>query len=265
MCPDIAQRPANSRFRRVRTPRSLLRPQLLLRLHQPVLQILHQHLPNRPHLAALEQMPRVPDHRIARIVMRQSKHAARPFHHTHQSFRLLQRERHRLIANHMEARFQKRFRRPEMHVIRRHNTDEIDPLIRRQSSLRRSHSLIVFIGACRADVQPRRRSQRIRLIAAEHTSDQLHLLIQRRRHTMDRPNKGALPAANHPHPKFPLSLHKGRFYQIQHFLSVRISAVIRVLPCSILRVQPPPGIWITHSFSPQKINRVLHSFRFPRR
>ena len=68
---DIAQRAADSGFRGVGPPGSLLRAQFLLRRHQPVLQIFNEHFAHGAHLSGPEQMTRVTDHGMAGVIVRE--------------------------------------------------------------------------------------------------------------------------------------------------------------------------------------------------
>ena len=61
VCPDVADRSANSGLLRVGPPRSLLGSSVLLRQHQPTLEVLNEYFPYDAHLSRAKQLFGVPD------------------------------------------------------------------------------------------------------------------------------------------------------------------------------------------------------------
>ena len=134
--------------------------------------------------------------------MRERKHFAALAHGVAQLLRLGERERHRLVANDVEAALQKFNRHRRVQKIRRDDGHEINPLIRRQRGFGLGHLGIAAIDAFGIQEQLLARRLRIFRIGRERARDEFDLTIKICSHAMHRADEGVLPAADHAVTKF---------------------------------------------------------------
>ena len=88
-----------------------------MRDHQEVLEVLDNYLAHRAQFAGGEELPRVPHHRVAGVVVRQSEHESRLLDDLDEFPRLIECERHRLIADDMDSGFEERFGNAEVRRV----------------------------------------------------------------------------------------------------------------------------------------------------
>ena len=142
MSADVADAATDPGALRVRPPVRLL---LAFRFElggEPTLGILDDDLPDPAELAAADPVAGLLDHRVAGVVVGQAEDETGLFDEFDQGFRLGRRLRHRLVAHHVEARFERRHSDREVHVVRGDDGDEVHPLGRVEGGLARHHLLV---------------------------------------------------------------------------------------------------------------------------
>jgi len=149
--------------------------------------------------ARLDHRARPPHQRIAGVVMRQREDAARRRDRRLDRHGFFQRQRQRLVADDMHARFQERQSRPGVDMIRRDDGDRLDSVSPRR--LRGSHALVVVVNA----LQPQRRAGPARLLGRrrQRPGDERVMIVHARGEPMHRADEGALAAADHAEPHAP--------------------------------------------------------------
>ena len=80
----------------------------------------------------LRDVPRLPDQWVARVVVGHGKDGSAVLLRCYEGVRLFRRHNHRLVTHHVESRIKCCARDRVVHVIRRHNADHLDALIRRE-------------------------------------------------------------------------------------------------------------------------------------
>ena len=152
---NIPQRTRRPALCRIGPPNRLFIAGRLYRRGHPVLRILHLHHAQSPKLPALYHLFCLPHQRIAGVVMRQAKDQPAFLDDPRQRHRIFHRRGQRLVADHMDSRFQERLRRSEMQVIGRNDRHRIDPV--RPLRFRRRHFRKTSISPLRRDVHLQRR------------------------------------------------------------------------------------------------------------
>ena len=152
---DVAHAAARAAALRVRAPGRLLLSTLLQARGQPALGILDDDLADLAELAGGDHGARFLHERIAGVVVRQAVKLAGLFHQRRELLGFGEIECRRLVAQDVKAILQRHLRRRKVHVIRRHDGDEIHPLVRRQRLLRFDHFLISAVAAPRRQKEVR--------------------------------------------------------------------------------------------------------------
>ena len=100
---DVACRSTRARAFGVSPPLGLFE---VLLFGQPVLRVLNLHYANISNVSISDHFPCLPDHRVARVIVRKDKKRVRTFGRFDQFFSVAQRRSKRLVANDMDAAFQ---------------------------------------------------------------------------------------------------------------------------------------------------------------
>ena len=119
---DVAHRAGDARARRVGAPRGLLVPGRLEPRREPALAVLDDDLAQLAQLAARDHVARVPDERVAGVVVGDAEHGALARHERRPARSPARSSVHeRLVAHDVEAGLDERLRDREVHVVRRHD------------------------------------------------------------------------------------------------------------------------------------------------
>ncbi len=106
-------------------------------------------------------------------------------------------ERRGLVAQDMEAIFQRHLRGREVHVVRRDDGNEIHALAFGQHRLRANHLLESAVATIRRKKQIAAGSARTIRVRRKRAANEFNLLVDGRRDAMHRADEGAAPAADH--------------------------------------------------------------------
>src|SRR5258708_2479583 len=124
-------------------PGRLLIPGLLLRRHEPVLDILDQYVPDVAKFTLAYHVTRLAYSRIAGIVVSQCIDKVTALDDLRQLLGFIQAEGHRLIRSHADALFQEGFSGRKVHVVGPRDHDKIDPILSPRFSLRHCLEVVV--------------------------------------------------------------------------------------------------------------------------
>ncbi len=190
--------PASPGPRRVRAPRRLRVPALLEGRGQPALEVLQLDAADLPQPPLADQRPRVLDHRVAAVVVREREHAVPRAHEPAQRLGVRDRRRQRLVAHDVETRLEEGARHIEVKVVRRRDDHEIQPPLRRPRRLRGRHFDVAPVHP--RGIQPhlgplRRGPLGVRREGAGRDPGQP---VEFRRHPVHVPDEGARSASDHP-------------------------------------------------------------------
>jgi hypothetical protein len=120
---DIADRAAGPGAGGVGPPVGLL---ALDRLGQPVLGVFDLHEPYRPERAVGDHRPRLPDHRVAGVVVGQHEERVRLGRGPREVAGLVEGARQRLVADDVDAAGEERLGGRRVHVVRRDDRHRLD-------------------------------------------------------------------------------------------------------------------------------------------
>ncbi len=123
---DVAEAAGRAGLLRICAPARLLLPALFEARAQPTLDVAGTNGVDFAQFAGLHHGPRLPDQRVAGVVVRQRENDARLLDRLGQLLGLLQVKSHRLVANDVEPGLGEGFGDLEVRVIRRGHRDEID-------------------------------------------------------------------------------------------------------------------------------------------
>ncbi|CTQ77719.1 hypothetical protein LAX5112_05028 [Roseibium alexandrii] len=123
---NVSSRTPQSGPGRVRAPVGLL---VVLFDRQPILRVFDLNDPDCSKIAVLDHLPRLTDHRIAGVIVRENKQGRRGLGRFGQLFGVCQRGGHRLVADHVNAAFQKRLGSRIVNMVRRHDGNRFDPVL----------------------------------------------------------------------------------------------------------------------------------------
>ena len=175
---------------------------------QPVLRVLRLDHADRAELARADPLARLAHQRVAGVVVGQAEHEAGAPHRPHQVERVVDRGRHRLVADHVDAGLEERLGGGMVDVVRGDDRDRVDAVVARRLLLR--HLLEAGIGALGRDPQLRGRRPGPCRIGAERARDQLVAVVQTRGDAVHGADERALAAADHaqaqPAPELALAL-----------------------------------------------------------
>ena len=203
---DVAHAAGGAGASRVGAPRRLLLAGRLEPLGEPALRVLDHHLADGAESPARDQALRLFHHRIAGVVVGETEESSARLDPIADRERLWQIERHRLVADQVEAALERRHRHRMVEVVGGHDGDEVDALRRSPLRLAIDHLAPRRVAAIRVEVKIPSRCARGVGIRGERPAYQLDRAVEGRRHAMDRADEGAAAAADHSHAQ--TSLHR---------------------------------------------------------
>src|SRR6185503_1786199 len=103
----VANRACYPRFAGISAPGRLLTPGVLQWLHQPILEIFHQHFANAANGSAAHKLTGMAYRRIAGVVMREREDELFLLNQFYQTARLFEIKGHRFVANDVNTLFEK--------------------------------------------------------------------------------------------------------------------------------------------------------------
>ncbi len=136
-------------------PRRLLLSVALDRVGQPVLRILGLHHADVAEDAGLHHLARLPDHRVAGVVVGQHEDLAALLDQRGELLGVGQRRGQRLVADDVDAGLEEGLRRRIMHVVRRDDRHRLDAVGPRRLGPR--HLRVVDVGAVGLEAELRAR------------------------------------------------------------------------------------------------------------
>jgi len=145
-------------------------------------------------------MPRLPDHRISLVGVRQPIQSAAVGLGGGKRLHVGQRQCRRLLGKHMEAGTQGRLGNGRMQMIGRHDGQQLHTLVRRALLLGRQQRLPGVITTPRFEMQNRTTAVVVTGVAAEGTADQLDMAIEAHRLSVHLADERAFTATDHTHP-----------------------------------------------------------------
>ena len=190
---DIAQASARTAPFRIGSPIRLLLPGPFQRGRQPVLRVLYLNNAKRPEFARLHHLARLPHHRVAGVIVRQTKDQAGSLYRLLQVQSILECRRHRLVANHVDFGIQKLFRIGVVQMIRRDNGHHFNSV--RAARFRRSHFLESSVRARNKKLL--RGNHTFPRIRTQRRGNQFVAVIHARGNPVHGANKRARPASYH--------------------------------------------------------------------
>ena len=193
---DVADAAAGARAGRVGAPFGLLVAAVLELGGEPVLRVLDLHDAQLAKFAGRDHRTCLTHHGIAGVVMCQSEDEAGAVYGCDEIECIVQRRRHRFVADDVDAGFQKGARRRMMDVVGRHDRNRIDAVI--ATAFRPRHVFVGGVGAVRRDADLTGRRMGAFRIRGQRAGDQFIAVIHARRKTVHGADKRALPTANHP-------------------------------------------------------------------
>ena len=200
---DVADAATDAGALRVGAPVRLL---LALRFEfggEPALRILDDDLAHPAELTAADPVPGLLDHRIAGVVVGQAEDEAGPFDCCDQGLGLGRRLRHRLVAHHVEAGFERRPGDRKVHVVRGDDGDEVHALGRVQGGLALHHLLVGAVAAVGRQEEIGAGGPGAFRVRAEGAADELDQPVETGRHPVNGADESALAAADHAHADLP--------------------------------------------------------------
>ena len=183
---------------RVRAPVRLLVAGALRALGQPVLRIFDLNEPDVAERAAAHHRPRLPHQRVARVVMRQHENEPGSADLRGQIPRFIERGGQRLVADHVDAGFEKGADRRGVHVVRCHDGNRFDAV--GPCGFRLRHNGEVVVAACGVEAQRQGRPGRLLGRGRQRSGDQLKMVVEPCRDAMHRADESTLAAADHAKP-----------------------------------------------------------------
>ena len=176
------------------------------RSREPALWVLDHHLADGAESPARDQALRLLHHRIAGVVVGETEEPSARLDPIADRERLRQIERHRLVADHVEAALERGHRHRMVEVVGGHDGDEVDAVRRSPLRLSIDHLAPRRVAAILVEVKVPPRRARVRGIRGERAAHQLDRAVEGCRHAVDRADEGAAAAADHSHAK--ASLHR---------------------------------------------------------
>jgi hypothetical protein len=122
---------------------------------------------------------------------------------------LLDRDRERLVADHVEALLERELRGAVVDVVGRDDRDGVDASFGRQLRLGLEHLLPGPVDAFRIEPELGARLPALRRVARERARDQLEAPVHREADPVDRADERAGSAADHPHAQLAGGLRRG--------------------------------------------------------
>ena len=169
---------------------------------QPPLRVFDDHLADLAQPAGTDNLTRLFDQRIPRVIVRQAVEQSGAFKQRTQFRRLGKIEGRGLVRDDVEAMFQRRLGRGEVQMVRGDDGDEVHAPVGRQRGFSGHHFLERAVATFRRKEQVGTRILRPLRVAAERAADQFDLAVEGGRHAMHGPDEGAASSADHAHADF---------------------------------------------------------------
>ena len=139
---------------------------------------------------------------MAAVVVHEGEELARFLKRLLQFGRLFRGVRHGLFAEDVETSLQEGVGDREVHLVGRHDGDEIDSFVCGQGELAFHHVLIGGIDAALRNEQTFRHFLGLFIVCSEHAGDQFNVAAKSCRTSVDFANKSSCTAADHTHSDF---------------------------------------------------------------
>ena len=194
---DVADAAGGAAPLRVGAPGGLLLPARFEPRGEPALRIFDDDLADLAELAGGDHLARLLHERVAGVVVGEAVEQAGLFHELAELLRLGEIEGRGLVAEDVEAVFERHLRRRKVHVVRRDDDDEVHALVRRQARLRLDHFLEGAVAAVRRKEEVRAGLARTSAGRREGAADEFDLPVDVRRDAMHRADERAASAADH--------------------------------------------------------------------
>ena len=243
---DVAGRAGGTGAGRIGAPAGLLLAGVLELGREPVLDVLGLHEPNGPELALGHHLPRLPDHGVAGIVVRQHEDAARLLDQFGELARILEGRGHRLVADDVDAAIEERLGRREVDVVGRDDRHRVDPVLAPRLAL--GHLGEVAVAARRIEAQLLARGLRLLGRGGERAGHQLVAPVQTGGDPVHPTDERPLPAADHAQPQ-PAARPGFRLRTLAHH--ARLSSLVRQLrPGAVVPARGQHGLDEAHAVEP---------------
>ena len=194
---DVADGARRPTARGVQTPAGLLVAAVLERGGEPALAVLAHHLAQRAQFAGRHHGTRLPHHRIATVVVGDAEHRALPRDGGDERVGLRTGVHQRLVAHDVETGLDEGLRHREMHMVGRHDDDEIDALVGRAPQFVGQQRGPVAVVACLVQEQVAARRTGLVRARRKRAGDQLGLAVERDRVAVHRADEGVAPTPDH--------------------------------------------------------------------
>ena len=192
---DVAGGAAGARLLRVGAPRRLLLAGAARSFGQPVLRIFGLHDADVAELALRDHLARLPHHRIGGVVVGQHEHLAGLLDQRRELLGIGEVGGQRLVADDVDAGFEKRLGRRIVHVVRRHDRHRLDAVGALRLGL--GHFGEGAVAARRIEPELGGRRLGALRVGRQRAGDELELAVHARRQPVHRADEGALAAADH--------------------------------------------------------------------
>ncbi len=169
-------------------------------LRQPFLRVFHLHYAERPERAFFDHGARLPDHGVAGVIMGQAEDEAGFGLQRHQRFGLFAAHGHRLVADDVEAEFQRQLCDGKVQVVRGDDRDGVDLI--RPRGLAFEHLRVALVNPLSCEAERLAGGDGPRRVGGEGGGDELEFIIEPCRHAVHGPDKSPMPAADHAEAKF---------------------------------------------------------------
>ena len=164
---------------------------------QPALRIFDDDFADFADLAGFDHVARFFDERVAGVVVREAVEQAGLFHEGAKLFGLGEIEGRGLVAEHVEAVFERHLGRREMHVVRRDDGDEVHALVLGQLGLGLDHFLEGSVTTIGRQEEICAAGFGFFGVAGESATDEFNLLIHGSGNAMHCANESTTSSANH--------------------------------------------------------------------
>ena len=132
---------------RIRAPVGLFLTRRFDQRREPTLRVLRHNLAHLSQLAGAHECAGLLYERVATVIVRQREHHVVLSNESAECLRVLERCRHRLVADHMDAALDERPRDTKMQVVGRHDGYEIDALALGQRRLALRHRVVALVDS----------------------------------------------------------------------------------------------------------------------
>lgn len=192
---DVGKHRRLPRARRVGAPFGLLLALRVDRLRQPVLDVSAVHRHDAAEFARCHHFARLPRHGVTGVVQCDEEAALLGFRQRHQRLSFGKRRRQRLVADDVDAGFQKSSGDRRTQMGGRDDDHRLDAVRPRRFGL--CHRMVVSIAALRRDADLGGRCRGVFGIRRQRTRHQRDLVVEPYGQPMNRADEGVAAASNH--------------------------------------------------------------------